>query len=81
MTAEKAMEMVLEEDLRTFEEKGGMEMSGKIGGCSHSGKDGHTEEACWKKHPEQSPWVSVKRGRTRARIRGIMRIPLRYKAY
>jgi len=77
MTAEKAMEMVLEEDLRTAEEEGGgMEIAltgwgGKKvdGTCWHCGKKGHRRTiamSCTQKR---------RRNRRPMRLEGIMRTP------
>ncbi|KAI9877580.1 MAG: hypothetical protein M1830_003509 [Pleopsidium flavum] len=65
MTAEKATEMLLEEERRSkdeMEELGTtfgalMARGGKkrVKQCSHCKKDGHLEDRCWIKHPEQRP--------------------------
>ncbi len=69
MTAAKATEMLLEEKQRLKNDDeldGGVAMLAIQGGkkgvkCSHCEKTGHAVEACWRKHPEQAPWVQDKK--------------------
>jgi len=69
MTAAKATEMLLEEERRLKDDDeldGGVAMLAIRGGkkgvkCSHCGKAGHAVETCWRKHPEQAPWVQDKK--------------------
>lgn len=77
MTAEKAREMLLEDERREASNNGDQPIPSKstalvhrnsdkrgqeAGGCQHCHKPGHKESACWKKHPELIPaWVQLKR--------------------
>ena len=63
MTAEKAREMLLEDEQRLKADSGASALvthshghQGKgTGSCWHCGKTGHKEDACWKKYPELIP--------------------------
>lgn len=75
MTAEKAREMLLEDERREAANNGDQPSTTTVlayrasnkrgqeaGGCQHCHKTGHKEDACWKKHPELIPaWVHLKR--------------------
>lgn len=75
MTAEKAREMLLEDERREAANHGEQASNARVlahrtfdrqgqeaGGCQHCHKPGHKEDSCWKKHPELIPaWVQLKR--------------------
>ena len=74
MTAEKARDMLLEDESRQAEKNGNKASNAtalahcnsdhrghKAGGCRHCHKTGHKEDSCWRKHPELMPaWAKLK---------------------
>ncbi|MCJ1346687.1 hypothetical protein MMC31_004905 [Peltigera leucophlebia] len=75
MTAEKARDMLLEDERRQAEKNGDKASNAtalahrnsdhrgqEAGGCRHCHKPGHKEDSCWRKHPEFMPaWAKLKR--------------------
>ena len=63
MTAEKAREMLLEDERRLKADSwasalvtcGHPNRNTEAGSCRHCGKPGHKEDSCWKKYPELIP--------------------------
>ena len=63
MTAEKAREMLLEDERRLKADSGSSALvtrghghrGTEAGSCRHCGKTGHKEDSCWKKYPELIP--------------------------
>ena len=61
MTAEKAREMLLEDERRLKADSGASALVTRghghrdTGSCRHCGKTGHKEDLCWKKYPELIP--------------------------
>ena len=75
MTAEKARDMLLEDERRQAEKNGDKASNAtalahrnsdhrglEAGGCQHCHKPGHKEDSCWRKYPELMPaWAKLKR--------------------
>ena len=63
MTAEKAREMLLEDERRLKANSGASALvtrghghqGTEAGGCQYCGKAGHKEDSCWRKYPELIP--------------------------